>query len=232
MLTRLGLEAQDALDEFPSDATRAFSRYYPGADTWGTLAYEDQWPQRGDYDMNDVVMHYRTREVMNASRQVVGLSIDYALQARGGLLNSGFGVHLPGVAAGQVASATLSTAGGAAKPLASEAGQTDATFIVTPSVQAQMPIPAAGNCPYVNTEAGCPTVAAVPYHLEVVFAPGKDQVLGGETEAVRSGSARAVIAIRHRIEGRSLARHSSCYLEIPGAGEGFAAFGQHGVIPG
>ncbi len=69
-------------------------------------------------------------------------------------------------------------------------------------------------------------------HLEVVFAPGKDQVLGGETEAVRSGSARAVIAIRHRIEGRSLARHSSCYLEIPGAGEGFAAFGQHGVIPG
>jgi len=161
---------KDALDEFPSDATRAFSRYYPGADTWGTLAYEDQWPQRGDYDMNDVVMHYRTREVMNASRQVVGLSIDYALQARGGLLNSGFGVHLPGVAAGQVASATLSTAGGAAKPLASEAGQTDATFIVTPSVQAQMPIPAAGNCPYVNTEAGCPTVAAVPYHLEVVFA--------------------------------------------------------------
>lgn len=168
---------KDALDEFPNDATRAFSRYYPGADTWGTLAYEDQWPKRGDYDMNDVVMHYRTREVMNASRQVVALSVDYALQARGGLQNSGFGVHLPGVAAGVVASATLATAGGAAKALASEAGQTEATFIVTPSVQAQMPVAGAGNCPYANTKAGCPTVAAVPYHLEVTFSQPQTSTL-------------------------------------------------------
>jgi LruC domain-containing protein len=160
---------KDSLDEFPNDPTRAFSRYYPGADTWGTLAFEDQWPARGDYDMNDVVMRYRTREIMNASRQVVGLSIDYQLQARGGLADSGFGVHLPGVSAAAVASATLSTAGRAAVPLGVEAGQKEATFVVTPSVEAQMPFSSDSACPYVNTLGACKTVAPVAYHLEVNF---------------------------------------------------------------
>jgi LruC domain-containing protein len=168
-LDRDGDGVKDALDEFPDDPTRAFSRYYPGADSWGTLAFEDQWPVRGDYDMNDVVMQYRTREIMNASRQVVSLGIDYRLEARGGLNESGFGVHLPGVAAGMVSTATLATAGGAAAPLPPEPGQIEATFIVTPSVQAQMPFGSNAACQFVNTQAGCATVAPVPYRLDVDF---------------------------------------------------------------
>lgn len=161
---------KDALDEFPNDATRAFSRYYPGADSWGTLAFEDQWPQLGDYDMNDVVMGYRTREIMNAQRQVVALDIDYRLQARGGLSDSGFGLHLPGLPAAAVATATLQTGTQAAQPLAVEAGQTEASFIITPSVQAQMPISSDAACAFANTKGGCPTVAAVPYRLQISFA--------------------------------------------------------------
>ena len=160
---------KDALDEFPNDATRAFSRYYPGADTWGTLAYEDQWPLRGDYDMNDVVMGYRTREILNSARQVVGLSIDYQLRARGGLIDSGFGLHLPGVAASAVSSATLSVGSQAAKVVTVESGQTEATFIVTPSVQAHLPLGTDAACPFANTRASCPRVPAVPFHLEVSF---------------------------------------------------------------
>jgi len=160
---------KDALDEFPNDATRAFSRYYPGADSWGTLAYEDQWPMRGDYDMNDVVMRYRTREIMNAARQVVALHVDYQLQARGGLNDSGFGLHLPGVPVGAIKSATLSTGGATAQPLGVESGQTEATFIVTPSVHAQMPISTNASCPFANAKGGCATVAAVPYRLEANF---------------------------------------------------------------
>ena len=160
---------KDSLDEFPNDPTRAFSRYYPGADTWGTLAFEDQWPKRGDYDMNDVVMRYRTREIMNAQRQVVGLSIDYRLDARGGINASGFGVNLPGIAAKLVASATLSENGSGAAPLAVEAGQSEATFVITPSVLKQMPFSADANCAYANTLAACPATPTVPFHLEVNF---------------------------------------------------------------
>jgi LruC domain-containing protein len=161
---------KDALDEFPNDATRAFSRYYPGADTWGTLAYEDQWPQRGDYDMNDVLLRYRTREIMNAARQVVALDVDYRLEARGGINASGFGLHLPGIARSAVASATLSTGAGAATAMSPEQGQTEASFIVFASNQAPMPLPTLVNCGFANTQKGCPLTPAVPFKLSVNFA--------------------------------------------------------------
>lgn len=160
---------KDALDEFPNDATRAFSRYYPGADSWGTLAYEDQWPQRGDYDLNDVVMRYRTREILNATRQVVALSVDYQLQARGGLIDSGFGLHLPGVSAAVVGSAMLAVGNEPAKAAAVETGQTEATFIVTNSVQAHLPLGTNAACQFANTQAACPLVPMVPFRLDVNF---------------------------------------------------------------
>jgi LruC domain-containing protein len=160
---------KDALDEFPNDPSRSFSRYYPGADAWGTLAFEDQWPRRGDYDMNDVVMGYRTREIMDSQRRVVALDIEYRLQARGGIADSGFGVHLPGIPASAVAAATLQTGAGQARSVTVEAGQVEASFVITPSVQAQFPVSSDGNCPFANTRAGCPTVAAIPFRLHVEF---------------------------------------------------------------
>jgi LruC domain-containing protein len=160
---------KDGLDEFPNDATRAFSRYYPGADIWGTLAFEDQWPQSGDYDLNDVVVRYRSREVMNAARQVVALEMDYSLQARGGLLDSGFGVHLPGILATRVASATLATGAAPAQTMAVESGQTDASFVIFNSSHAHMPVSTDTKCPFGNTQAACPSVAPVPFRLVVNF---------------------------------------------------------------
>lgn len=160
---------KDALDEFPTDPTRAFSRYYPGAGAWGTVAFEDQWPQRGDYDMNDVVMRYRSREIMNAQRQVTALTVEYELAARGGLTDSGFGLHLPGISAGSVASATLSIGGAPAQALPVEAGQTEAAFMLMKSVQRYMPIGADAACPFANTRAECPAVAPVPMRLEISF---------------------------------------------------------------
>ena len=160
---------KDALDEFPADPGAAFSSYYPGSGTWGTLAFEDQWPRRGDYDMNDVIMGYRTREIMNAARQVTALSIDYRLLARGGLSDSGFGVHLPGLPASAVAGATLAVDGGPPQVVGVEPGQAEATFIVTPSVQAHLPVGTDAGCPFANTQAGCPTVAAVGFTLTLSF---------------------------------------------------------------
>jgi len=97
----------DTLDEFPTDKDRAFSRYYPGKTTWGTLAYEDLWPAKGDYDFNDVLMRYRSREILNASRQVVDLEMDFRLDATGAGHRNGFALNLPGIARNVVKSATL-----------------------------------------------------------------------------------------------------------------------------
>ena len=92
----------DTADEFPNDASKAYSAWYPGSNTYGTLAYEDQWPKIGDFDMNDLVLHYRSRQILNAQRQVKALEMDLQFVARGGNIPSGFALALPGIAPGLI----------------------------------------------------------------------------------------------------------------------------------
>ena len=96
---------QDIQDEFPNDAKRAFTVYYPTKTTSGTIAFEDQWPSKGDYDMNDLVINYRYTYEVNAANQVVTLKGTYTLVASGGTFKNGFGVQLP-VAPSAISSVT------------------------------------------------------------------------------------------------------------------------------
>ena len=59
------------------------SVYVPAADEWFTVAYEDLFPRRGDYDFNDLVISYRCRIDLNANGDVVQLSGEAYLRARG-----------------------------------------------------------------------------------------------------------------------------------------------------
>jgi LruC domain-containing protein len=111
---------------------------------------------------------------MNAQRQVVGLSLDYRLDARGGLLESGFGINLPGIPAAAIALATLSTGSGTAIGVGVEKGQAEATFVITSNVINQMPFAADGACAFANTLAACPQTPVVPYHLELSFTTPRD----------------------------------------------------------
>ncbi|GAA4334539.1 hypothetical protein GCM10023149_41960 [Mucilaginibacter gynuensis] len=95
----------DDQDAFPNDPTKAYISYYPSATTYAQVAFEDNWPKKGDYDMNDLVINYRYTSVLNAKNQVVTLQGDYLPQASGASFKNGFGVQLP-VAASTVASVT------------------------------------------------------------------------------------------------------------------------------
>ena len=59
------------------------SVFLPAADEWFTVAYEDLFPSRGDYDFNDLVVSYRCRVDLNANGDVVQLSGEAYLRARG-----------------------------------------------------------------------------------------------------------------------------------------------------
>ncbi|MEY4751938.1 MAG: hypothetical protein RIQ60_4152 [Pseudomonadota bacterium] len=159
----------DISDDYPNDATKAYNAYYPTATTWGTLAYEDMWPKRGDYDLNDVVLHYRTNEVLNAARQVVGVRIDFEFLARGGTFETAFGLRLPSVPRTSVSATRLQLGGVSVANAGPEVGQTDAVFIVAPKLSTLLPSGSAG-CVQVNTVATCAKVPAVAAHLEVDFA--------------------------------------------------------------
>ncbi|WP_345949506.1 LruC domain-containing protein [Mucilaginibacter sp. PAMB04274] len=96
---------QDEQDAFPTDPTRAYVSYYPSASTYANIAFEDNWPKKGDYDLNDLVVSYRYTFINNASNQVVNLKGEYSVAASGASFHNGFGVQLP-VAAAAVSAVT------------------------------------------------------------------------------------------------------------------------------
>lgn len=85
----------DTRDEFPNDPSRAFSSYTPSKTTFASLAYEDLWPSKGDYDFNDLVLDYQIQEIFNANNQVVDMKVKTVVRAVGASLKNGWGIQLP-----------------------------------------------------------------------------------------------------------------------------------------
>ncbi|NOR86816.1 MAG: LruC domain-containing protein, partial [Bacteroidales bacterium] len=85
----------DDFDDYPNDANRAFNNYYPDENTFGTLAYEDLWPYKGDYDFNDLVVDYRFNTVTNATDNAIEIFITLKVKAIGAAYKNGFGLQFP-----------------------------------------------------------------------------------------------------------------------------------------
>lgn len=86
---------EDIYDEFPTDPLRAYTKYYPSKNTWGTLAFEDSWPSKGDYDMNDLVLSYNYAIVCDYRGFYVEMNCNYKALSAGAGNTNGFGVNLP-----------------------------------------------------------------------------------------------------------------------------------------
>jgi LruC domain-containing protein len=83
----------DSCDDYPNDPTKAFNNYSCNYENGGsTIAFEDNWPAQGDYDMNDVVLTYKHMAVTNASNVIVRVEGEYKLLASGGTNHNGVGV--------------------------------------------------------------------------------------------------------------------------------------------
>jgi LruC domain-containing protein len=87
-----GIENAD--DDFPEDANKAFLNKFPAAG-YGTLAFEDLWPARGDYDFNDLIIDYQFRTITNKDNFVSEIQADFAVRAIGASFKNGFGFQFP-----------------------------------------------------------------------------------------------------------------------------------------
>ncbi|HQQ12147.1 MAG TPA: LruC domain-containing protein [Bacteroidales bacterium] len=83
----------DAEEDYPDDPSRAFNNFYPAAGS-GSLAFEDLWPGKGDYDFNDLVSDYRFTIVTNANNKLTELTGTFVIRANGAGLENGFGFQL------------------------------------------------------------------------------------------------------------------------------------------
>lgn len=83
-------------DDYPNDGDRAFNVYYPNENDWGTFAFEDLWPGKGDYDFNDLILDYQFKSVLNSSNELVEFFTDYSVRAIGASLENGFAFMISG----------------------------------------------------------------------------------------------------------------------------------------
>jgi len=78
----------DAYDDEPNNAEVACLLDYQG-----TLVFEDLWPNKGDFDFNDLVVAYDVVHAINAQNFVHEVRADYTMKAVGAGFNNGFGTR-------------------------------------------------------------------------------------------------------------------------------------------
>lgn len=96
----------DSFDDYPNNPNLAFDNYYASSELYGTLAFEDLWPAKGDYDFNDLVIDYNFNRISNAQNEVVTLRGKFAVRAIGASFKNGFGFTIEGLDPSAIASVT------------------------------------------------------------------------------------------------------------------------------
>ncbi len=86
------------VEDFPVTlhGAETVTNYYPSQGGWSTVAFEDNWPIEGDYDMNDLVVYLRTAVSSNAVG-VTNVAVAGEVAAVGAAYHNGFAIRLPGV---------------------------------------------------------------------------------------------------------------------------------------
>jgi len=160
---------EDEMDAFPNDPTKAYVSYYPSQSGFASIAFEDNWPAKGDYDMNDMVINYRYTFALNAQAQLVDMKGEYAAVASGASFKNGFGVQLP-LSASLVKSVTGYKTSGNYIQYASnglEAGQSKAVFIPFDNQDAVLKYPDGSF--FVNTQMNKVKATGETVTVNIVF---------------------------------------------------------------
>jgi LruC domain-containing protein len=155
----------DTQDEYPNDPYRSHNSYYPGLSQFGALAFEDNWPAKGDYDFNDLVVGYNFNTVTNGSGNVVELISTFMLRASGAIYNNGLAYQLDGIAPNKVSKVTGNIPGSFTMASnGAESGQTYANIVIFDNFFNIMSKPGVGIG--INTERLAPYI--MPQSKQVV----------------------------------------------------------------
>lgn len=144
-------------------------RYFPSANDYATLAYEDNWPHVADYDMNDVIFHFRMSETVQDG-SVVHVQITADLMAYGADYKNGFAIRLAGLLRSDIDS-SVTTLSYNDIPQASnglESDSNEAVFIISNNLSSH----AQTDCDYFRTQNSCTNPLAFSFTLNIYFTEG------------------------------------------------------------
>lgn len=164
----------DDNDDYPDDPERAFNVYVPGINTFGTLAFEDLWPFRGDYDMNDLVVDYNFHLQTNTANKVVQMDATFVVKAVGASGNLGFGfvLNVPSTEIESVSGNSISGNSLTFNANGTEANQSKSVIMVFDDAHQAM-----GQAPgkFINTEMQSAKVALDTITVTIEFTQAQVQ---------------------------------------------------------
>jgi len=139
---------------------------------FGTLAFEDLWPSKGDYDFNDLVIDYQFEITTNTNNYVENVVGTFTIRAIGASLENGFGFQLSDA----IDPADLTVTGYSLKENivtlsgnGTEVGQSTPTIIVFDNAYQEMTHPGGGIG--INTSENAPYVTPVTLTINIDFTP-------------------------------------------------------------
>ena len=160
----------DSNEHYSTDETRAYNINFP-AQQVGSLAFEDLWPSKGDYDFNDLVVDYKCQIVNDSKNEIVEIKASFTTRAIGASFHNAFAFQLDGIPSESVIRVTNNfkdaVTGSSFKilPNGTEANQKYATIIVYDDAFRVLPSPGGGSG--VNVVEGATYVT--PKQIDIVI---------------------------------------------------------------
>ncbi len=162
----------DADDAFPNDPFKAYKTFSPIENHFSSLAFEDLWPSKGDFDFNDVVIDYNSVLISNAQNQVVEVDYQFKVRAIGASFHNGFGFELRNINPNAIRNVSgTNVQPGSIYSIAAngtENGQNNACIIAIGDVFDVLPYPG-GNFTGVNTTVGAPYATPQIVNVKLTF---------------------------------------------------------------
>lgn len=143
--------------------------YYPGASDYTSFAFEDLFPELGDFDMNDVLMNVRITEYVKDG-QVIRLRLEGKLAALGASYRNGFALRLDGVDPASIKGDSIELIVNNRRETypVLESGQSQAVLIVSNNLW-DIAQPGEAGCNYFRVEEGCGTATLPDWSMVVPF---------------------------------------------------------------
>lgn len=138
----------------------------------GSLAYEDLWPGKGDYDFNDLIIDYDFEINKDNQEYVQSIQVTFTIKAFGASFHNGFGFTLPTVLPNDIVSVSgynvINNTVFNLEANGLESGQSKATIIVFDDTRRVMPQTTGGIG--VNTQLAYAFIDPVSIVVNITFA--------------------------------------------------------------
>jgi LruC domain-containing protein len=136
------------------------------------LAFEDMWPEKGDYDFNDVVIRLASSLIVTNDNQVKQLKLEGELEAMGASYHNGFAIQLQGITNSDIDQAAIvfDINGQTSSVALLEEGTAHTVLQITDDLWKH--VKPDTSCWFFKTQPGCSSSSTFSFSVTITFITG------------------------------------------------------------